>query len=235
MRLPSRIVFVALVGFGVLALAEGTARATIVPPQTRTVPLTDTNWSFPNPEPNNPFQKWDPANGALQNVVISISYNVSAQIDMTFKTNSATTITEDLTGTLVLNRPNNGTPLFTFSPLFTDHQSATRSSPQTVSFNNNYTGAQTAVLTSPSDLALFTGPGPLSLPIAATAQGSFTTSSGNGFASTVTMVGAVVTIQFNVVPELPSFSLLAMGGVGLLLLRPFRLFGRRSAPCPADV
>ncbi len=98
-------------------------------------------------------------------------------------------------------------------------------------------------LTAPSDLALFTGSGSLSLPVAAQAYSSFNTNSGNGFGRVTTQGSAAVTVTYEwskkdttpspqngghvpgppgTVPEPAALILWGIGGVTLLVARRFR-------------
>jgi hypothetical protein len=63
---------------------------------------------------------------------------------------------------------------------------------------------ETLKLSSPADLALFTGQGTLSLPVEATSWSKFTSSSGNGFGSVTTDGSASVTVEYDWSARVPA-------------------------------
>lgn len=195
------------------------ARAEFTPLQVRSVSMRDTNWSMPTPELV-PFQKFDPSTGDLKSVLLTVNFDSTSNIDMTFVTPSAITVWA--TAALSLLRPD-GSTLFSASPIFVNGLTVPSSTPQSLSFPKTTSGTSgTIVLTDPADLALFTGPGTISLPLITIARSGFSTTSGNGFGEARTQVSAVVTLQFEVVPEPSALVLFGLGGIGLVLFRPLR-------------
>jgi hypothetical protein len=216
-----------LPGLTILLLAlASSARADILTPlQSRFVPLTDTDWATVNGYDfttlkQQPFDKFDPKLGTLKDVILNIYWRVDSEIGMTFVTPS--TISVQSSGSLGWNRPG-GAALFIKFPLFTHNESFTSNTSQTKTFTQTSFGnSGPIVLTSASDLALFTGPGPISLPVGANAFSNFSTTSGNGFGEAHTQVAVIMTLQFEFIPELSSLTSLALGGACLLIFLPFR-------------
>lgn len=93
-------------------------------------------------------------------------------------------------------------------------------------------------LTSPADLALFTGQGSLALPVEASSWSKITSSSGNGFGSVTTDGTASVTVDYQwservpapqVVPEPATCLVWGLGGLAVALRFRSRLPRRRPA------
>ncbi len=214
-----------------LCLHPTEASAWFTPLQVRSVSLRDTDWSMSTPAMA-PFARFDPSQGPLRSVLLTVSYSSSSLINMTFVNASAITVSS--TASLTLERPD-GSTLFEAAPIFVNSLTVPSAVPQSTSFPRNSSGSSgTIVLNSPADLALFTGRGTIDLPIFTSSRSAFSTSSGNGFGEARTQVAAVVTLQFEFVPEPAGLALFGMGGIGLLLARlPLRSRPNRQGSTPS--
>lgn len=226
--MPRTISLLLLTYLMMVAIPSRSHAEFLTPLQTRYVPLTDTNWanatSFDQTtQTQKPFDKFDPALGSLSRVIINIFWRVDSTINMTFTTPSTITVTSS--GSMAVNRPD-GSAMFIKWPLFNHDVSFPDTTPEKKSFTQTFFGnSGPLVLTSPKDLALFTGPGTFNLPVGANAISNFFANTGNGFGEAHTQVAVVLTVQFAFVPELSSLTSLSLGGISLLLFRPIR---RRS-------
>lgn len=211
---------------------------------------------------NNPmvFQQFDTQQGTrtLDSVTLSFSASITNNFSMRF-TNPATIVDSVATGnadtpgpTITLYQPD-GTSSLLVVKAPNDPSFLTRS--VTYGFGSGETfpqafgsqfatnspyylapataQASSSVTTSAaSDLAIFTGTSTVALPVAASAFGQFSSSSGNGFGRITTNATAAVTIQYNwhltnsggqTIPE-PSSFVLAGLGFGFLAYRSRRKF-----------
>ena len=233
--------------------------------QTASMPLTPTNFasggSIGNPLT---FQQFNTQNGSL--VLDSVTLTMNAAITNNFAMNFTTpaTITTSLASSdgtqpgpsITVYQPDGKTPLVTAS-VANDATALSRSItwgnvagqalPQTFSSSLPSTSpyyiapgvssaSQTLTLTSASDLALFSGTGSLSLPVAGSAWAKITSSSGNGYGSVTTQGTADVTVSYTyhdavpapqTVPEPAAVVLWSLGSLGLALR--YRLRSRRRA------
>lgn len=163
----------------------------------------------------------------LAGVEVNLKYELDNTISMRFDTKSTITVTAS--GIIHLFGPDGKTDLVNSPTFAPDPIPVTRDPGGTTPL---FVSLPTLVVKSVSgkyynDTAMlnaFTGPGTLSLPAYASAQSSFTTTSGNGLGSSDT--SALVSLQviyFYAVPEPSSLVLCGMGGLGLLLASLGRL------------
>jgi hypothetical protein len=223
-----------------LALEGPRAKADFqVETQTFSIPLTQTDYSPGTPavEAVDPFQvqqfNTNLGNGlvgVLIGVGVGLNYHIQNTITVTFE--NTATINVQATGAIHLLGPS-GTDLVNpasfmnsanLAPLPSDTFAKTVNLP-----TKDITGLSQAGYNDAATLNAFTGTGQVLLPVIATAESSFTSSSGNGFGGSTTLAGVNLTLQyfFFVVPEPASFVLTALGGVGLLSMA-YRSRGRRA-------
>lgn len=222
---------------GALIVAGGlsaNAASMTTPIQTKTIPLTQTDWNPSNIPAVNPltFTKFDPTLGTLLAVNIGMGYQFQHDISMTFANSATLTVTSNH-NEINLTRPNSGASIFDVKlPDYTNSQTYSGPTfPHTVTLPTHVVnGNQSPItLTSPSDLALFTqsnGSTSIGLPATATANSVFTTSSGNGsgFARAYAMAGVAVSYTYEpaAVPEPSTLAVLSLGLGGLLVVRHYR-------------
>ncbi len=190
--------------------------------QTSSLPLTTTDFtSGANKVTALGFQQFDTLDGTrtLDSVALTFHAAIQNQFQMQF-VNPATITTSVATNnpntpgpTITVYQPDGTNPLLTVSAP-NDPTSLTRSvtyngtGPATFGSNLPSTSpnfiaptmtqaSQTATLTNPADLALFTGSNVLNLPVSAKAFSSFSSSSGNGFGSVMTQGTADVTVTYS--------------------------------------
>jgi hypothetical protein len=144
---------------------------------TASIPLSTTNWSQTMSIP-----KFDQAPCTLDSICFELLGHVEGTAKFESLDAAPTTVTMNLAATIKLNRPNN-TPLVTCIPLVQTIDNVTAFD-GVIDFGGTsgktYTGlsgndTESACVSSPADIALFTGPGNILLPT--TAVGS---SSGSG-------------------------------------------------------
>jgi MYXO-CTERM domain-containing protein len=232
--------------------AQLTAPSTPVT-QTSSLPLTPTDFAAGNNVPGNPltFNQFDTLNQArvLDSVTLTLHAAIENQFGMKFTTPATITDTIGTASasqpgpTITMYQPDGKTPLLTVGATATDAlsrsvtygsqpgqtlpQEFSSSLPTTSPFYiapTSFDKTQTLTLTSPADLALFTGNGTLKLPVSAAAWSEFNSSSGNGFGSVTTAGKADVTVTYNwhdripapqTVPEPASIAVWSLAGLGL--------------------
>jgi hypothetical protein len=178
------------------------------------------------------FQQFNTDNGTLKldSVVLSVGATIQNNFGMTFTTPATITGTVSSSSSststgpsITVFKPDGTTPLITAVSSKPNSESITYGSaagqttfPETFSSTNpktspNYvaplvtTASNSLTLTSPADLALFTGSGTLKLPVSAQAFSHFVSTSGNGVYSVTTQgsANATVTYNFSTVPSAP--------------------------------
>jgi hypothetical protein len=200
-------------------------------------------------DPNSPIQVPEPHPGQtpiLTQVDLTVSYTFENQLTMQFV--NPATITVSASGTMNLFQPDGKTNLVT-PPTFTN--SATQTATVSDVFSKTVTfppsGYQTTTGTSkqsysstgsPLDQAtlnqfLYNGSNGkfINLPVTASAQSTFTTNSGNGFGSSVTLAGATITVVYHyLVPEPSSLVLTGLGvmGLGTIVVKRSRVGLKKS-------
>ena len=193
--------------------------ADTTPPETHSVALTTTDWSQ-----NLVFAKFNPSLGTLTRVDFSLQGNVlgSAQFENTGA--SPSTVTMQLKADITLTRPDASVlvttiPIANTSDNVSAYDGTTDFGGTSGRTYNNLTATMTNVgfTVSGPDLALFAGPGSITLPV-----GAKGTSSANGSGSIITkfttQAGATATIfyTFTAGPEPASLALTAIGGIGVM-------------------
>lgn len=190
--------------------------------QTRSLPLTDTDWSAGTPTSlANPliFQKFDPSLGTLNSVTLSGTYAVAHSGTIRFDT--AGSIDLAVTNQSVkLTRPDSSVLLSAAPADYGTTQSyAGPTFPRTFTVNpqTGTTAFTPTTLSGVADLAMFkaaTAGETIRLPASASALGSSRTTSGNGFGLVTTQVGLDVTLTYNYTP-VPEPGTLAVVGLGV--------------------
>ncbi|GAC1468936.1 MAG: hypothetical protein NVSMB9_12120 [Isosphaeraceae bacterium] len=194
--------------------------------QTYSIPLTPTDFNPGTPSllGKDPFQVqlFDPTKfGDMTLVGVGINLHYQFENTLSMRFDNPSTITVNASGSLHLYGPDGKTDLVN-SPGFAN--TATEVATPADMYAKYFT-EPTKVITSDSGqgytdaatLAAFTGPGTISLPIYATANSGFTSTSGNGLGSSDTSASATLTVVyfFAAVPEPSSLVLMSLGGLAL--------------------
>lgn len=180
--------------------------------------------NYHNPDASSPLQT-----AQLYQVVVSLSYQFQNQVQMAFITQSTSTVTAQGVMHLdaISNTTNQTVSDLVNTPTFWTQK--TLSYP-TETGNPNYLQPLDQALTvksisaigytDSSKLSLFTGNGTLMMPVIATAQSSYTNSSGNGAGGSITTAYAAlsVTYYYYFVPEPSSLALTGLGALGLCVV-----------------
>ena len=149
---------------------------------------------------------------------------------------NTSTITVKATGSLSVE--NSAGVAYVTTPAFNDSQTLTlkpTSAGSLITFpTQTYQGATSVpggALTGTSTLQSFNGTGTVTLPVVASASSSFTSSSGNGYGSSVTdaLANIYVVYRYALVPEPSSFVLAGVGLAGLLAVCRHRMKGLKAA------
>lgn len=184
---------------------------------------------------NNPFviQQFDHTKydvggqtAKLTSVEVSLAYQFQNTITLTFVT--AATITVTANGSMKLYYPgaitdsNLVVPAATFSNkvnLFLSPSSAMQHVPFPMQTTKGSTSSPAGGYTDSTTLGKFNGPGTISMPVYASAVSNFTTDSGNGYGSSLTLASATLTVFYHyiLVPEPASMVLMGLGCVGLIV------------------
>ena len=235
----------------VVTLTPCAARAGVILPQsasqTATLPVTTTNFNT-DQSALSPlvFQQFDNKGGTLQldEVDLALHAKITSTFGITFVTPSTVTATVGTNDpsrpgpAVTLLEPDGKTPLVTAAPSTPGGlvKSVTWDGTGGKTFGADQTGkyflapavteaSNSLRLTSPADLALFTGLGKVKLPVAGQAKATFHSTSGNfnGQVSTVGTADATVVYKYHektpapeVVPEPSALILWGIGGVSLL-------------------
>jgi hypothetical protein len=216
-------------------------------PRVFSIPLTPTNWgsdtrSLVGLDPI-VMDKFNPAafsvggkTAVLEGVNVRIDYEFDNTLSMHFFNMS----TISVTATETLNIQDTHGAAFLTSKTFVNTETLT-ANPSTVLGGTVTFPTRTFTGTMSSSAGGFTGgllqqflgTGTTRLPVVAQASSTFSTSSGNGFGSSVTEAKASITISYRyaLVPEPSSVVLLGMGSLGLLGVcsQRFRRKGLKAA------
>jgi len=224
------------------------------PTQTQSIEATQTNWGpgtvnqATNTLINDPFQiqQFNAAQystpgktAVFYQVLVSLKYEFTNRIQMSFITPSTSTVTAQGVMHLNVNNLTGGgvavTDIVT-SPGFWTQKSLTYG---TDIFTPNYIEPTPKVIASTSAvtysdtsmLKLFSGTGNLSMPVYATAVSNFSNNKGNGAGGSTTTAAAAlsVTYYYTFVPEPSSMALTGLGAVGLCVASRRRLRKGRAA------
>ncbi len=222
-----------------LHLAQAEARGDIIaPPQIRTIAPTDTNWATDTTPaarytPFDRFSSRSPGD-ELTGVILNISYVVESPYSVTFKTAADYLLHTYVAFSAYLP---DGTPLADQATLFNEFVSFSGTSGQTISDPGRGVRGSLApiVLSAPTALGLFQGPGSIYIPMVAGAYVGTVETSGNVGRMVRTRVGVTLSLQYlsvagptsSSVPEPASQALMVMGGVGLLAGKGLRRRARR--------
>lgn len=241
MRCFKRSLVLLGVGFALIA-AAAPVRADFVTVSTAAIPLTQTNWTPTTASLAgvNPFQLDQlgtaltkagvvigPGQSAvLTKVELTLDYRFDNTLQIRF--DNLSTIGVNASGSMQVFLGSGITPSSGQAPIITPptfaNSSTLSSSPSDIFSKyvtvptKSFTGTQTASLTDQASLNKFLGNGTVSLPVFASATSNFTTSSANGFGSSVTYASAGINVvyTFAIVPEPTAFVLCGIGVAALL-------------------
>ncbi|HOJ56721.1 MAG TPA: choice-of-anchor E domain-containing protein [Phycisphaerae bacterium] len=181
-----------------------------------TIDMRDTTWTD-----SITFPKFDPALGELTSIKFTLSGSVQGSAQFESLDNSPTTVEMYLTSRVELQRPDGSLLVVVFTLANTSDLAAAFDG--VVDFagtsGNTYadlsgTAMDIAISATPADLALFTGPGEISLPVTA-AGTSYGSGAGNLLLQFATAAGATATVEYTYVPEPITAAFLALGGMFL--------------------
>ncbi len=221
-----------VIGMAATAGGASAAKADFLT-QTSTVSLATTDFNQ-----TLTYDKFDPSLGTLLSVRLAFAGTIASTF-VFFAGPTPTVVTADVAGTIAIG-PTAGS---TTSILATIDNDATRSLPA----NGSDSFAQTAIgsagfsSTDPTDLALFTGPGTLTVPLAVTATSLVSTDTGNGGGLVRTKAGGDFTIryEYRAVPEPSSVALMGLGALAatawLGRRRPWSRRASRGDRAPASL
>lgn len=185
------------------------------------VSLAQTNWTSSVTVP-----QFNPSLGTLDSIEFTLDGHVEGSAGFENKDAEPATITMDLQAMLRLRRPDNSVLVLTIPVVSTidsvtawdgtDDYAGTSGKTYT---NLSANSSDSAITTSPADIALFTGTGNITLPT--TANGASTGSgAGNLLLQFSTFASAGGTVTYNyTVPEPAAMGLLGLGGMLALARR----------------
>ena len=225
----------ALTALALAAFAPTRAQASPTPVTTpefsASIPVTPTDWSpgFP-PGVANPLAipKFDPSLGTLQSVNVELKYSIKNDFSMTFISPSQITVAATQTK-IAVERPDKSVVAQAMPADVSKTSTVTGPPfPKDVTFPSMSRSGTTGFLTlnSAADLAMFTAANKgdsIKLPVIATAQSTFSSTTGNGSGVVNTAAGADVIVTYTYapapVPEPTTFAVLGAGLLGLIVAR----------------
>ena len=191
MRRVARVATLALAVGLVLALAAGPASAD--PGQQVVLPMRTADWSA-----TATFQQFDPAAGDLLAVHVSVTADLQGRATITNTTDALVAVVADLGATVSVNRPAGGSTIVEASPAAATAQDVGPLQQDVRDVSD--TRSASVTLTSPADLAAFTGTGTIRLGVTATA-GSWAPSLPGVDIALETAAGAAVTVTYDFVAD----------------------------------
>jgi hypothetical protein len=215
-KLCASVAALALMG-GLASTASADLTDSVTPPQT-------TNWSE-----TLELDKWDPAANpgkTLVGVKLTLIGYIESEIALENTDSSAKEVTQTISGTITLKRPDNTNmvvvlPGFNVVANLAAYDGVTDyAGPSGVTYPLQSDQKQEITLfVDPADLALFTGPGTIILPVTASAV-SADDAGGNLDKQIATRASATAIVEYIVeaVPE-PAAAVLGLIGLGMISLR----------------
>jgi len=172
---------------------------------TGSIPLTTTNWQNSVTIP-----KFDPTLGDLQSISFTLSGNVQGTAQAESLDAAPSIVNTQFSANITLTRPDLSIivvtiPIANFSDPFTAFDGIIDFAGTSGATHANINASDTQTVNSPppaSDLVLFTGPGTISLPVAANGS-SIATGSGNLITQFSTDAAADVTVCYTYLPNIP--------------------------------
>lgn len=172
---------------------------------TDSIPLQPTNWTSSVTVP-----KFDPNLGTLTSIDYTLSATATGAARVESLDNQPSVVTLTFQSTITLTRPDNSVIVVTIPQVqFMDSLSAADG---LLDFDGTAGESHENLMTTdsdsvtspppPSDLALFTGPGTITLPVIATGQ-STAQGSGNVISQFVSNASASLTVCYNYIPNTP--------------------------------
>ena len=188
--------------------------------------LSTTNW-----DEVLTVNKYSNTSGALSKVVVTLEGSVQGDAAYESLDAGPTTVTLNLSANISLARPSGGAQIIDITPLDSVSENAGAfdgtidfAGTSGTSFNGlSDDDIDTITLTSPADLALFTGPGTIDLDANATGI-SVGSGAGNLLTQFGTSASAKVTVEYyvdtgNEIPEPASFAVFGLAGLALVRRR----------------